>query len=178
MVYSAPYTWGSNGITYNVDKIKQRMPDAPIGSLAMLFDPKIVSRFADCGVTLMDAPTEVIPLALKYLGKDPKSAAPADLKAAQDCCWASARTSEVRLGELPHQPAQRRRVHGPDLVRRLRHRPGPRGGSEEGHQPGVLHPQEGSLIWFDNLYIPTTRPTPPTPTASSNTCCSRRPWPR
>jgi putrescine transport system substrate-binding protein len=69
------------------------MPDAPIGSLAMLFDPKIVSRFADCGVTLMDAPTEVIPLALQYLGKDPSSAAPADLKAAQDCCWASARTS-------------------------------------------------------------------------------------
>ena len=62
--YSAPYTWGSNGITYNVDKIKERMPDAPIGSLAMIFDPKIVSRFADCGVTLVDAPTEVIPLGL------------------------------------------------------------------------------------------------------------------
>ncbi len=43
------------------------MPDAPIGSLAMLFDPKVVSRFADCGVTLMDAPSEVIPLALQYL---------------------------------------------------------------------------------------------------------------
>lgn len=40
MVYSAPYTWGSSGITYNVDKIRQRMPDAPIGSLAMLFDPR------------------------------------------------------------------------------------------------------------------------------------------
>ena len=80
--YSAPYTWGSNGVTYNVDKIKERMPDAPIGSLAMIFDPKIVSRFADCGVTLLDAPTEVIPMALKYLGRDPRSAAPADLKAA------------------------------------------------------------------------------------------------
>src|SRR5437868_1093901 len=42
--YSAPYTWGSNGVTYNVDKIKERMPDAPIGSLAMIFDPKIVSK--------------------------------------------------------------------------------------------------------------------------------------
>ncbi|MEZ0198923.1 ABC transporter substrate-binding protein, partial [Pseudomonas qingdaonensis] len=81
--YSAPYTWGSSGVTYNVDKITARMPDAPIGSLAMLFDPKIVSRFADCGVTLMDAPTEVIPLALQYLGKDPRSASPADLKAAE-----------------------------------------------------------------------------------------------
>jgi Spermidine/putrescine-binding periplasmic protein len=35
-------------------------------------------------VTVMDAPSEVIPLALKYLGKDPQSAKPADLKAAQD----------------------------------------------------------------------------------------------
>ena len=74
--YSAPYTWGSNGITYNVDKIRQRMPDAPIGSLAMLFDPQVVSKFADCGVTIIDSPTDVIPLALAYLKRDPNSAAP------------------------------------------------------------------------------------------------------
>ncbi len=91
--YSAPYTWGSNGITYNIDKIKQRMPDAPIGSLAMLFDPKIVSKFADCGVTIIDSPTDVIPLALAYLKRDPNSALPEDLRPPRTCCNRSARIS-------------------------------------------------------------------------------------
>jgi len=88
VTYSAPYTWGSNGVTYNVDMIKARMPDAPVGSLAMIFDPKIVSRFADCGITFMDSPTDMIPLALTYLGLDPNSAAPKDLKAAQEVLMA------------------------------------------------------------------------------------------
>jgi len=75
VTYSAPYSWGSNGITYNVDLILQRMPDAPVDSAAMLFDPTVVSRFADCGVSIIDSPTDVLPIALAYLGLNPKSAA-------------------------------------------------------------------------------------------------------
>ena len=41
-----------------------------------------VERFADCGITFMDSPTDMIPLALTYLGLDPNSVAPKDLKAA------------------------------------------------------------------------------------------------
>ena len=159
MRYSAPYTWGSSGITYNVDKIRQRMPDAPIGSLAMLFDPQVVSRFADCGVTVMDAPSEVIPLALKYLGKDPQSAKPADLKAAQDVLmgirpYIKKFDSVNYLTSLPngdvcmaltwsgdYATAQARAVEAKKAI-----------------NLAFFIPKEGSLIWFDSLYLPNDAP--------------------
>lgn len=157
--YSAPYTWGSNGVTYNVEKIKARMPDAPIGSLAMLFDPKIVSRFADCGVTLMDAPTEVIPLALKYLGKDPRSAAPADLKAVEKLLldirpYIKKFDSVNYLTSLPNGDVCMALTWSGDYaIAQAR--------AEEAKKDIKLSffiPKEGSLIWFDNLYLPKDAP--------------------
>ena len=56
-----PYMWGTNGFTYNVDMIKERMPDAPVDSLRMLFDPEVVSKFQDCGVSFLDSPEDVLP---------------------------------------------------------------------------------------------------------------------
>ena len=158
-LYSAPYTWGSNGITYNVDKIKERMPDAPIGSLAMIFDPKIVSRFADCGVTLVDAPTEVIPLALKYLGRDPRSAAPADLKAAQELLlsvrpYIRKFDSVNYLTSLPNGDTCMAMTWSGDYATAMAR-------AEEAKLKINLSyfiPKEGSLIWFDNLYIPKDAP--------------------
>ena len=66
--------WGTTAIGYNVDKIKERMPDAPVDSWAMIFDPKVVAKFADCGVHVLDSPDDMIPAALNYLGLDPNSA--------------------------------------------------------------------------------------------------------
>ncbi|WP_201191024.1 polyamine ABC transporter substrate-binding protein [Pseudomonas fluorescens] len=159
MQYSAPYTWGSNGITYNVDKIRERMPDAPIGSLAMIFDPKIVSRFADCGVTLVDAPTEVIPLALKYLGRDPRSAAPADLKAAQELLlsvrpYIRKFDSVNYLTSLPNGDVCMAMTWSGDYATAMAR-------AEEAKLKinlAYFIPREGSLIWFDNLYIPADAP--------------------
>src|SRR5215510_14835486 len=72
-VYAVPYMWGTNGFTYNVDMIKERLPDAPVDSLRMMFDPDVVSKFQDCGVSWLDSPEDVFPLALAYMGKNPKS---------------------------------------------------------------------------------------------------------
>ncbi len=81
--HAVPYLHAMNGFIYNVDMIKVRMPDAPIDSSAMLFDPKVIAKFADCGVTFLDSPDDVIELALAYLHLDPNSRRPEDLKAAE-----------------------------------------------------------------------------------------------
>ena len=81
--YAVPYLNSLNGFAYNVDMIKARMPDAPLDSLAMLFDPSIVSKFADCGVTFLDSDEDVIQLALVYLHRDPNSRDPNDLRAVE-----------------------------------------------------------------------------------------------
>lgn len=81
--HSVPYMWVTSGPGYNVAKIKERMPDAPVDSLRMIFDPAVVSKFKDCGVSVLDEPTEVISIVLVYLGKDPKSNSQEDLQAAE-----------------------------------------------------------------------------------------------
>jgi putrescine transport system substrate-binding protein len=82
--YAVNYMWGTTGIGYNVNKIKERMPDAPLDSWSMVFDPAIISKFKDCGVMFLDAPDEVIPAALNYLGKNPNSRTPEDYAAAEE----------------------------------------------------------------------------------------------
>src|ERR1700740_3664036 len=47
--YSVPYMWVTSGPGYNVAKIKERMPDAPVSSLRMIYDPAVVAKFKDCG---------------------------------------------------------------------------------------------------------------------------------
>lgn len=82
--YAVNYMWGTTGIGYNINKIKDRMPDAPLDSWKLIFDPAIASKFKDCGIMVLDAPDEVIPAALNYLGKDPNSRDPEDFKAAAE----------------------------------------------------------------------------------------------
>ena len=80
--YAADYMWITSGLGYNVQAVKARVPDAPVDSWRLLYDPAVVSKLKDCGVTVLDEPTEVVGTALLYLGKDPNSESPADLAAA------------------------------------------------------------------------------------------------
>jgi len=81
--YAMPYLRHVNGFAYNVDMIKARMPDAPLDSLDMIFKPQIIARFADCGVSFLDQPEDVLQLALNYLHLDPNTTNPADYKRAE-----------------------------------------------------------------------------------------------
>ena len=82
--HAVPYLHSYNGFAYNAPMIRARMPQAPVDSLDMLFKPEIVRHFADCGVTFLDSPDNVIQLALKYLKRDPNSDRPEDFKAAEE----------------------------------------------------------------------------------------------
>ncbi|NVZ27865.1 extracellular solute-binding protein [Pseudomonas gingeri] len=79
---TVPYTWGTIGLTYNTGQIAQRLPDAPVNSLDLLFKPELAAKFADCGISMIDSPDEVLAVVLNYLGRDPRSARPEDLAAA------------------------------------------------------------------------------------------------
>jgi len=68
--YGVPHAWGTTGLGINVDLVRARMPDAPLDSWALMFDPEIVRRFADCGVVMLDAPGDVVESALLAVGRD------------------------------------------------------------------------------------------------------------
>jgi len=82
--HSVPYMWVTSGPGYNVAKIKERLPDAPVDSLRMIYDPKVVAKFQDCGVSMLDEASEVVGSVLIYLGKNPRSNSPEDLQAAEN----------------------------------------------------------------------------------------------
>jgi len=76
--YAVPYLWGTTGIGYNVDKIKAAFGTTEVtNSWDLVFKPENVARLKDCGVTLLDTPSEIIPTVLNYLGEDPNSTDPA-----------------------------------------------------------------------------------------------------
>jgi putrescine transport system substrate-binding protein len=86
--YAVAYMWITSGPGYNAEKIEQRLPGAPVDSWRMLYDPAVVAKFADCGVSLLDAPTEVISTVLIYLGKDPNSTSTQDMQAVEQALMA------------------------------------------------------------------------------------------
>ncbi|CAG0908868.1 unnamed protein product, partial [Darwinula stevensoni] len=68
--YGIPYMWGSVGFTFNVDMVKERIPDADMSSLDLIFKPENAAKLADCGISILDSPTDTMPILLKYPGKD------------------------------------------------------------------------------------------------------------
>lgn len=83
-LYGVPYMWGSVGMSFNVDMVKQRLPNADLQSLDILFKPENAAKLADCGISVLDSPTDILFMVLKYLGKNPDTATEADYRAAAD----------------------------------------------------------------------------------------------
>jgi putrescine transport system substrate-binding protein len=73
--------WGTVGLTFNLDMIKQRIPDADLTSLDILFKPENAAKLADCGISILESPDDVIPMTLAYLRLDPNTTNPADFDA-------------------------------------------------------------------------------------------------
>ncbi|MGF0537319.1 polyamine ABC transporter substrate-binding protein [Agrobacterium sp. ES01] len=80
--YAIDYMWGTTGIGYNVDKYKEIMGTDDQPDWNVIFDPEVIAKFKDCGIYMLDAPTETFPAALNYLGLNPDSKDPAELEKA------------------------------------------------------------------------------------------------
>jgi putrescine transport system substrate-binding protein len=75
--HGIPYLIGYTGLGYNVDKVKAALGDVPANSWDMVFKPEVASKLKGCGIMALDTPTELVPIALNYLGEDPNSKDPA-----------------------------------------------------------------------------------------------------
>ncbi len=82
--YGLPYAYGTTGIMYNPGKIKERMTDAPVNSLDIIFKPELAAKFKDCGIAMADSPEGIMSVALRYLGFDPFSTNDEEIKKAGD----------------------------------------------------------------------------------------------
>lgn len=159
--YSINYMWGTTGLGYNVEMIRQRMPDAPLDSLRLLFDPEVVARFADCGVTMLDAPTDMIPMALAYLGEDPTSQDPEVLAKAEAPLQAVRPhirqfTNAEFIGSLASGDVCLAAGWSGDVLQ-ARDRAAE---ADNGVEVAFTIPMEGAVMWFDQIAIPADAPNP------------------
>jgi putrescine transport system substrate-binding protein len=76
--YSVPYMWGSVGVTYNMDMVKERLPNADLNDLGTLMDPANAAILAECGISLLDSPDDIGFMVMSWLGIDPSTAGPAE----------------------------------------------------------------------------------------------------
>jgi len=160
--YSINYMWGTTGIGANVGRVTEILGEnAPIASLELLFDPANMEKLAECGVYFLDAPAEMIPAALKYIGEDPDSHDPDVIKKAEP----------VLAAVRPYI----RKFHSSEYINALangdicvafgwsgdilqaRDRAAE---AENGVEIAYNAPTEGALMWFDQMAIPVDAPNP------------------
>ena len=153
--YSINYMWGTIGIGYNKAKVAEALGTDEIDSWSVLFDPETIARLDGCGVHFLDSPTDVVALALNYLGLDPNSHDPDDF----------ARAEELLLSVRPHV----RKFHSSEFINGLANGDicaaiGYSGDifqaaaraeeAGQGIEVGYVIPKEGTQMWFDQMAIP------------------------
>lgn len=79
-VHGVPYTWGSVGMTYNLGLVRALLPDADLESLDVILNPETAAKLAECGLSLLDSPTDWGFMVMRYLGIDTNTATEADYR--------------------------------------------------------------------------------------------------
>jgi putrescine transport system substrate-binding protein len=153
------YTWGTNGIGYNEKMVRELMPDAPLDSWRMVFDPAVASKVAKCGISVLDSPAEIMRAVYGYLGKDPNSQSPDDLVLAEAVLTkirpyirninSSEYIEALANGDLCMAVG----YNGDVMQARDRARE-----ANKGIEIKYAVPKEGSILWFDMLAIPKDAP--------------------
>ena len=84
--YLVPWAWGFTTVGINKTKVDKALAGLPMPENAwdLVFDPKYTAKLKSCGIAYLDSPTEIMPVALHYIGKEAYSNNPADFKAAAD----------------------------------------------------------------------------------------------
>jgi putrescine transport system substrate-binding protein len=159
--HAVPYLWGTTGIGYNPQKVKEALGVDTIDSWSAIFDPENAKKLQSCGLVMLDAPVEVFDSALIYLGKDPNSESEEDLNAARDLIMAvrpyvryfhsSQYINDLANGEICVALGW----SGDILQAQAR-------GAEAENPVEVAYtiPKEGAIVWFDMLAIPADAPHP------------------
>lgn len=158
--YGYPYMWGTAGIGYNVEKIKAIFGNTDVTrSWKMFFDEDTIKKLSQCGVAIIDNPTQVLPITLNYLGLPPHSHEPADYKKAEQALLkirpyiqyfhASKYISDLANGNVCAVIG----FNG-DIVQAAASAKEAKNGIDIAYSI----PDEGTTLWFDMMVMPKSAP--------------------
>ncbi|UZE09070.1 polyamine ABC transporter substrate-binding protein [Pseudomonas corrugata] len=153
--YAVPYLWGTNGIGYNVEKVKAVLGVDKIDSWAMLFEPENIKKLSSCGVSFLDSGDEMIPAMLNYLGLNPNSVNPEDYKKAEAQLlkirpYVTYFNSSKYISDLANGEICVAAGFSGDIFQ-ARERASD---ADKGIDIAYVIPKEGGNLWFDMLAIP------------------------
>lgn len=152
--YAIPYFWGTTGIGYDEAKIRALVPDAPLDSLAAIFDPKYAAQISQCGIYVLDSPAELTPIFNMYLGQDPESTDNKDLE----------RVQALVEGFRPYV----KKFHSSEYISAMANGDicmaigwsgdffiAKNSANEAGRENDIQYslPKEGTIVWFDEMVI-------------------------
>ena len=80
--YAVPYFSGANTLAITAKGKELLGGKLPDNAWDLMFKPEYTHKLKSCGIALWDTPSEMFPIVLNYLGKDPKGSNPADIEAA------------------------------------------------------------------------------------------------
>ncbi len=154
--YLVPWAWSFTTIGINKVKVAQALGNTPMPANAwdLVFNPEYTSRLKSCGIAFLDSPTEILPPAMHYLGKNAYSNDTADHKAAGDML-AKVRPhirlfTSTMIDDLAGGKACVALGWAGDInMARARAIE-----NKNGNDIQALLPSTGGLIFFDNLAIP------------------------
>jgi putrescine transport system substrate-binding protein len=153
--YNTPYHWGTTGFTWNVEMVRERLPDQSMDTSAILFDPDIVSKLADCGVSFFDETTSLLPLAFAYLGLDPNTVDEESLAAVQEMLlevrpYVRYFSNDKYLSDIPNKELCVAMAWSGDYANALQR------SKEAGIEIELAYsvPKEGGGLWIDGIFIP------------------------
>ncbi|RWP24966.1 MAG: polyamine ABC transporter substrate-binding protein [Mesorhizobium sp.] len=157
--YSINYMWGTVGLGYNIKKVQEALGTDKIDSWDVFFNPEKLAKLKDCGVYVLDSPSDILPNAFKYLGIDPETKSPDDF----------AKAEEVMLKIRPYI----RKFHSSEYINALANGDiclavGWSGDvfqardrateANQGVEIAYSVPKEGAEMWFDQMAIPADAP--------------------
>ncbi len=157
--HAVVYAWGTYGIGYNRKMVSAALPQLPLTSWRLIFDPAFAAKLSGCGINFLDAPAGVVRLVLKYLGRDPNAPGPQDLADAEQVLikirpYVRNIDSSIGIEALANGDVCVSLDYNGTVyqARRRAHEAG------NGIDIDYLIPEEGSLLWFDMLAIPRDAP--------------------
>jgi spermidine/putrescine-binding protein len=155
------YQWGTIGLGYNPIMVKKFAPDAPTNSWGLLFNPVYAKELSKCGINIIDSASYMVPVALKYLGLNPDSQSPADLKKAGALLMAirpymKTISQETWLSDMAGGNLCLSVGWNGDVLTTANRA----AAAHNGVVVNYVVPKEGSIIWFDTLAIPADAPNP------------------
>ena len=154
--YLVPWAWSFTTVGINTAKVAQALGNTPMPTNAwdLVFNPEYTAKLKSCGIAFLDSPTEIIPPALHYLGKNAYSNDTADHKAAGELLAKVRPHIRLFTSTMIDDLAGGKACVALGWAGDINIARGRALENKNGNDIQTLLPSTGGLIFFDNLAIP------------------------